>query len=338
MGESLALTSELPIDLISRHPLVTNPHIRMCAVITAVLRAWGSRGEQVLREAYRELGHQTGRYMIATGVVQPGADLESYGRASEQIMDACGLGGWTRIDAGPLQHRTVVPGCAAYTEVYRSLAAPPQLCGIPFEWDNGCLDVINADLRIAPERCVYTGDAECHYVIRARELDRHPGAAALATDRPTPLEQAQAWTNPQAGLYAILSRSIDHFGPGAVAVLGDAMASLGRLTGEYMIEHHLVEAGATVEAIARMAGALTHIAGFREISLTGATDRVTLSAAENPFLPVLRFFGNGADVSRVVQEWENGWVATVNPRARSTVERDRFAGSSTDERVFDLHR
>src|SRR5690606_41153612 len=122
-------------------------------------------------------------------------------RVSEQIMDTCGLGGWTRVFTAETEHRTIVPGCAAYLPLFEFLDAPENICALPFEWDNGCLDVINADLEIWPRMCVYRGAGECHYVISPREAisaeatgppGRASAAAVAGRAEPT-------WTNPPAG-------------------------------------------------------------------------------------------------------------------------------------------
>ncbi len=78
---------------VSNYPLYTNPHVRMCSVITGVIQRWDEDGHEMLRQTYRRLGRRTGRYMMASGVVPKDADIETYGRVSEQIMDINGLGG-----------------------------------------------------------------------------------------------------------------------------------------------------------------------------------------------------------------------------------------------------
>src|SRR5262245_19685874 len=117
---------------VAEYPLYTNPHIRMCSVITATIRHFGRDGEQLLRTTYRRLGRRTGRYMLAVGVAAEGASVQEWGRVSEEIMEINGLGGYTRIDQGPEVHAVVVPGCARYTQAYRFLGAPAHLCAIPF--------------------------------------------------------------------------------------------------------------------------------------------------------------------------------------------------------------
>jgi hypothetical protein len=136
---------------VARHPLFTNPHIRMCAVITAV--------------------------------IERGADIEAYGRVSEQIMDICGLDGWARLDTRDAEHPTAVPRCAAYREAYEAIGAPRKLCAIPFEWDDGCLDRINPALEAWPTACAFQDAGECIYTIRPRAGASTPartGAAAPA--------------------------------------------------------------------------------------------------------------------------------------------------------------
>lgn len=326
----------LPVEVIRAHPTVTNPHIRMCAVITRVIREHGPLGEKVVREAYRALGHRTGQYMIATGVVPAAADLETYGRVSEQIMDACGLDGWTRVQLDPKQHRTIVPNCAKYIPQYERMGAPREFCSIPFEWDNGCLDVINPALRIQPERCTYAGDAECHYVIRdtvaatASSTPSRPAEAGAATD----LTDAPAWTNPQAGLLTLISRSIEAFSNKIVPDMQDAMAALGVETGEYLVRAGVLRRGAAMQDIAAVAGAIEQVSGCSKITVRYFPDGARLTVDGNPYRPVVEAFGHAPLVSAVRQQWEDSWVRAVNPNASVRVELDELSTGQGDRRVF----
>ena len=342
----------LPVDLVRRHPTVTNPHIRMCAVITEVLRRWGSDGERVLRDAYRELGHRTGEYMIATGVVARGADIETYGRVSGQIMDACGLDGWRRIASGPDEHRTAVPNCADYVAQYTAMNAPLNLCPIPFEWDNGCLDVINLELRIAPETCAYRGDSECHYVIRNRVIRKRviresviresvirasPAGVGVTppvrTTSATALSDAPAWTNPQAGLLTILARSLARLSPTPYPALLEAMRGSGAETGRYLLDGGLLPANAAPLQLARTAAAIAEVSGYGDLRVTQTQDGARL-VGTNPFTVVLDAFGFAGEVSNIVQEWENRWVNAVNPAVRVLIEQDGLNGGDRDQRSF----
>lgn len=339
MPDPTIATTETPlVSSLRRHPFVINPHIRMCAVITAVLHGWGSKGERILRNAYRDLGHKTGQYMIATGIVAKGADLETYGRVSEQIMDVCGLDGWTRLDTASTEHRTVVPNCAKYTQQYQAMNAPKHLCAIPFEWDNGCLDAINPSLRILPEMCRYVGDLECHYVIRddqAYGTTTDSSADASVSITPiTRVDQAPAWTNPQAGLLAITARALEHLTPNPYGALIDAMQKLGKQTGAYLLESGLVPANAGPSDLAKTAAAIGHLSGYPNISIEQMGRGTRLKAPVNPYRPVVEAFGHAADVSAITQQWEVSWISAVNPASKVSVEKDGLVSSGGDQRLF----
>lgn len=308
--------------LVRRHPLVTNPHIRMCAVITEVLHLFGQQGAEVLREAYTDLGHRTGAFMIAGQVVPPGANLETWGRVSEEIMDTCGLEGWTRVPTDNTQHRVKVPGCAAYVDVYRQIGAPAELCAIPFAWDNGCLDIVNPNLRINPEMCVYTGDVECHYVIRRATNHRNPAGAAGESPHQTMEAQkpgavavadAPAWTNPFAGLLAVCSRSLERLYPSPRGPLEKSLTALGTITGHYLRDHDLTGNSAGPHEIARLAAGIAVASGYGSVRLDTGDPRAVVLRHDDPFGPVLETFGPAQEVRELTSVWDDAWVNTVAP-------------------------
>jgi hypothetical protein len=315
-------TDDVPLALIRQHPTITNPHVRMCAAITAVMTPRWPEAEPVLREVYRDLGHHTGRYMVDTGVVASGADLETYGRVSEQIMDACGFEGWRRLTTDASEHRTAVPGCAAYVPFFHGIGAPKNLCEIPFEWDNGCLDVINPDLRIAPERCAYRGAGECHYVIRSSGAG---GRAAPAEKVGTAIVDAPVWTNPYAGLLAILGRCLGRLSPSPADELRAAMHTLGVYTGQQLMAAGAVGADDGAGGVARVYAAIQVLSGYSAVQVRDGEHDSAVVEMTDPFAPVTRTFGQAAAVFDIATAWHRAWISTVNPSLELS-----FAGPRDD--------
>jgi hypothetical protein len=286
----------------------------MCAIISGALGNW-SNGEETVRRAYRELGHRTGASMISSGVVAAGAGIEEYGAVSEQIMDTCGLEGWTRLETADTHH-TVVPGCARYVDVFGQIGAPPQLCAIPFEWDNGCLDVINANLEIQPERCAYAGSTECHYVIRAarsaQRADRGRAVGGVA------VKDDPGWTNPNAGLYAIIGRCMQAL-PAPHDALSTSLKSLGSVTAQQFIQRNLLVPGDDARRFAEVFAAIAQVSGFGNIWLEGdgTSARVTL---EDPYEDVLDHFGNRDQILHIAYQWEHSWITHIDPSLELTVD------------------
>jgi hypothetical protein len=290
------------------HPTFTNAHAQMCAVITAVTDRWGSDGEALIRATYRALGHRTGRQMIDTGIVPAGADLETYGRVSEQIMDTCGLEGWTRLTTAAPEHRTVVPGCAAYLPLFEFLDAPDNICELPFEWDNGCLDTINDGLEIWPRRCAYRGEADCHYVIAARDDATTPAAAPVA-DEPgaVAVRNEPTWTNPTAGFLALVGAATSRFGDAALDILRPALRALGARAGEDELDTTSTAQDAAQRLVRRYAAA-----GFVQgTARTGSGDDVVVDLGTNPYGPVLDLFGSHATASELLRSYDDGWAHTA---------------------------
>ncbi|MEV6927584.1 hypothetical protein AB0M46_24210 [Dactylosporangium sp. NPDC051485] len=314
------------------HPTFTNAHAQMCTVITAITDAWGADGEAIIRHVYRDLGHHTGAEMIATGVVPAGADLETYGRVSEQIMDTCGLEGWTRVATDAVEHRTIVPGCAAYVPLFEYLQAPANICSLPFEWDNGCLDVINDDLEVWPRSCVYRGAGECHYVISLRDQDRSQPAQAptaalpAGTARPAAAVAVQAeptWTNPTAGLLALIGAAVAAYGDEAYAVLRPALHALGAKAGADEVASPAADAAQIAELIVRRYRA----AGFTEATAVAEADgRWRVDLGHNPYGPVLARFAAHRAAATLFAEYDDGW-ATAAPRVDLVTAADGWAAA-----------
>ncbi len=292
----------------------------MCSVITGVIRRWQADGHQLLRTTYRRLGRRTGRYMIAAGVVSAGADLETYGRVSEQIMDINGLGGHTRLDTGQLEHALRVPNCARYTEAYRFLQAPDFLCTIPFEWDNGCLDSINPELQIWPGPCVYRGDADCVYRISQRQtFAEHPHAAA-APPLATTIANAPDWTNPQIGLYAIASAVCNTYGDDGRQVVEDSLYALGLRSGQFLIDEGVIPSGCTPAQWGEVAAQLANVTGFYDHeSVAVSEDCFELRLTRYPYIEPFSVFAAPNDIIEIGAAWDRGCLQANNSRLRLTV-------------------
>jgi len=325
---------------VSAQPLFTNPHIRMCSVITGVIQRWQEDGHQLLRHTYRRLGRRTGRHMIAAGVVPRDADIETYGRVSEQIMDLNGLGGYTRLDTGKQEHALDVPNCARYTEAYRFLGAPTYLCSIPFEWDNGCLDSINPALQIWPGPCVYRGDARCVYRLDKRDSSKTEQTLAdIARDDPAPsgvgstdaggtsIANAPDWTNPQVGLYAILSAVCNRYGEEGRRVARQSLYDLGLRSGQFLLDQGVVRAGCTPAEWGEVAADLAEVSGFYDHRSVGISeDCFELHLTRYPYLEPFTFFGAPHDILDIGIAWERGCLKTINPELTVSVPRCIWRG------------
>lgn len=301
------------------HPTFTNAHAQMCAAITALTDHWGDAGQELVRRAYRRLGHETGRHMVESGVVPAGADLEVYGRVSEQIMDTCGLEGWARVPTAREEHRTVVPGCAAYLPLFEFLDAPDNICSLPFEWDNGCLDVINEELEVWPRSCAYRDGSTCHYVIEHK--DRTTTGTGRTTEPPVSgvaVRNEPTWTNPTAGLVALVGSAATELGPEALKVLEDGLRDLGRRAGEAELQ-----TGSALPHLLDVLARRYAAAGFVDVRTRIDVDGNGVLTATSPYLPVIAMFDLHGAVSAVLQSYDEGW-AEASQTHRLTVVRDSW--------------
>lgn len=320
--------------VVAQRPVFTAPHIRMCAVITAVKRRWGDHGERVLRDAYRALGHMTGDAMIESGVVRRGADLETWGRVSEQIVDIRGLHGWTRVHTGRREHITIVPRCAAYCEAYTAIGAPADLCAIPFEWDNGCLDRINPGLEIWPGPCAYQGEAQCAYTIRPRTSGMRRRRPSSGPHTAIPVGGAPPWTNPQAGLYAIVACVVTAFRERGRAAVAEALRDLGEHSGSFLIRNGLIAPGCSVRATAELAGALGELAGLAPWRVVQGEDGEASLHRANPYQPVYEHFEATPDIQALITSWDQAWLAAVNADLSVELTGDTWRGDPEDVLTF----
>jgi hypothetical protein len=333
---------------IAAHPLYVNPHIRMCSVITRAIATWGNEAEALLRSTYRRLGRKTGNFMMAAGVVRRGVAVPEWGRVSEEIMDLNGLDGWARLEVSDERHDLTVPGCKRYTAAYRALGAPKQLCGIPFEWDNGCLDAVNPQLQVWPGPCAYRGAEICHYVVSHRPLveaaqtqkemaeDDYSVAVAgeSSGDGEKPVAEAPDWTNPLVGLLAIVSALSGRWpGRGELEVKA-ALEQLGALAGQYLLEHQVVGKGCGAEEWLTHADRLWELAGFyQRRSEAQRADSVVVVLEHQPYLEPLRFFDAPADIFDLITSWDRGCLSVVSPGLELTWEQCAWRDGTATSRV-----
>jgi hypothetical protein len=313
------MTTVKPRHVPAAHPTFTNAHAQMCAVITALTGHFGDDAESLIRATYRALGHRTGQQMIDAGIVPAGADLETYGRVSEQIMDTCGLEGWTRIPSDQSEHRTLVPGCTAYLPLFRFLGAPNNVCSLPFEWDNGCLDVINNELQVWPRRCAYRGDTDCHYVIETRADGRGTADAGTSPQqRPAAVKDEPTWTNPTAGFLALIGASAARFGQAAIDTLSPALRSLGARAGQDELDESTT-AGEAAECLALRYAA----SGFIAAKAHAVDGEAVVDLGQNPYGPVLDQFAAHSAASELFSSYDEGWAASTG-RLRTSVIKDSW--------------
>jgi hypothetical protein len=326
---------------VAHFALYTNPHIRMCSVITAAVGRWNAEGEELLRRTYRRLGRKTGRYMLAVGVVERGASVEQWGQVSDQILEINGLGGYTEIDGGPDVHAVEVPACARYTEAYRFLHAPRHLCAIPFEWDNGCLDSVSPDVQVWPGPCVYRGDDRCIYAVSRRDAaDADTARREVAADpdladgaesggASTAVVDAPDWTNPQVGLFALISALINRYGDEATATIRRALFELGVRAGEYLIENGAVERDCTPREWSGIAHELLDVTGFYRHEDVTSTELVhEIRVPDYPYLEPFRYFESPLNILDIAAEWDRGCLRAVNPAIELTQVRCIWRGDA----------
>lgn len=166
-----------------------NPLVRTYAILVALIDGWGAEGQALAVRAYRRLGHEMGVTFMEAGIAPKGATAQQWGHVSDQIADENGLADHELLDDGPERYTTVMPACARYAVPLRFLGAPPRICDVPMNWDNGEMDVVADELiELTVPSCAYRGDARCVYSIGPR-----PGKeAAAAAHAARVAEQARA--------------------------------------------------------------------------------------------------------------------------------------------------
>ena len=151
-------------------PRWTNPYIGMCALISACINTFGEEGETAMREAMLNLGRKTGQAMIDQGLVPKGASVQRWGKMLEQLLDLTGIHDHQCVESTPERYLVRVNSCE-YPEPYEHIKAPPNICEIPIQWDNGCLETVNPEIRMTIRQCIWRGDGYCLYCIDKRQAE-----------------------------------------------------------------------------------------------------------------------------------------------------------------------
>jgi predicted hydrocarbon binding protein len=151
-------------------PKWTNPYIGICAMISATVNAYGLGALDVLRKAFIELGKKTGEYMIGQGLVKKGASIHEWGKMTIDLLDLTGIYSHDVIQDDADNFVIKVEDCG-YQEPFRYINAPADVCQVPIQWDNGCLQTINPELHTEIVQCAYKGDGHCIYHIKRRKVE-----------------------------------------------------------------------------------------------------------------------------------------------------------------------
>ena len=106
--------------------------------------------------------------MIEEGLVHAGASPHEWGEFSKQLLDLTGIQDHETIEDNEERCVVKVKDCGSL-EPFAYLEAPPDICQLIVEWDNGCLETISPGMRVEIRKCVYRGDPHCLYVYEKRK-------------------------------------------------------------------------------------------------------------------------------------------------------------------------
>jgi hypothetical protein len=149
-------------------PKWTNPYIGMCTLISAAVNTYGVGALDVMKTAFIELGKKTGAYMIEQGVAQKNVSVGEWGQVTLDLLDLTGIYDHEVVEQDDDNFIIKVADCG-YQEPFRHINAPEDICQVPIQWDNGCLQTINPDIHTEITQCAYKGAEHCIYHIMRRK-------------------------------------------------------------------------------------------------------------------------------------------------------------------------
>jgi hypothetical protein len=106
--------------------------------------------------------------MIEQGVAKRGTSVHDWGNMTIELLDLTGIYDHEVISEDEDNFIIKVDDCG-YQEPFRYINAPPDICQVPIQWDNGCLQTINPDLHTEITQCAYKGSEYCIYHIQRRK-------------------------------------------------------------------------------------------------------------------------------------------------------------------------
>jgi hypothetical protein len=136
-----------------------------------------------------------------------------------------------------------------------------------------------------------------------------------------PVAAAPKWTNPNVGMLALIAATYQEYGEGSIAVLRAGMRRLGRRTGQYMLETHLVAAGCTPTEWGRFSHQLMELTGFYTYEEVEASENIYCFRVPSDAMPYhepIAYLGAPPDACDILCDWDRGCLETINPRIRMT--------------------
>lgn len=162
MSESTRSAKPLGGMPIATAPTWTNPLVGMFALMGAAFQTYGPESIDVLRAGLRHLGRRTGEDMLAANLITQDCTPTEWGRFTHQLMDLTGMYDVEETNSTPDLYEFVVLSSAwPYHAPMSYLGAPPEACDMSADWDRGCLDVVNPDIRMTQPECSGRGDEQC---------------------------------------------------------------------------------------------------------------------------------------------------------------------------------
>lgn len=132
-----------------------------------------------------------------------------------------------------------------------------------------------------------------------------------------PVAAEPTWTNPNVGMIALISATFSAYGPDSLEVLSEGMKTLGRRTGQAMLDAGLVSKDCGPMEWGRFTHQLMDLTGMYVYEEVTATDTVYEFAVPSdawPYHAPRAYLEGPPEVCDIPADWDRGCLETVNPR------------------------
>lgn len=136
-----------------------------------------------------------------------------------------------------------------------------------------------------------------------------------------PIATAPTWTNPLVGMFALVGAVAQHYGRESLPIMSGGLRTLGRRTGQAMLEAGLIRQGCSPTEWGRFTHQLMDLTGmyvYEEIVSTPEVYEFVVPSGAWPYHEPVAYLGAPPEACDISADWDRGCLDTVSPRILMT--------------------